>query len=146
MRRAAKKTLDLGSTAEEPMLCPFRGRHIVRQTGPDFRVRLGLVLILCFFSSCSDGAPGRAAYQESGCPRCHGSDLRGTKLGPTLGNLKDRWNRPRLEEFLASPDRFRADDQRLARLAEKYSSPMPTFLMSDTLRTNLAAYLLKDPN
>ena len=104
--------------------------------------RFALLFLLLSLSSCDEGPVGRADFVRSGCPRCHGSDLKGTRLGPPLKGLSQHWNRTRMEAFLAHPDSFRALDPRLARVAAAYPAPMPTFLMPDSLRGNLVIYLL----
>jgi hypothetical protein len=111
-----------------------------------FRLRwlFGAALAVVGFltTACSESDPERAAFRDSGCPRCHGADFGGTKLGPPLTDLSNHWDTAGLKRFLALPDSVRAADKRLSRLAERYPSPMPTFVMSDSLRSTLAAYLL----
>ena len=96
------------------------------------------VLIL---ASC-DASPEREAYVESGCPRCHGSDLSGTPMGPPLTDVRSSWDESGLRSFLHHPDSARVHSKRLSAIAEKYPAPMPAFVMSDSMRTLLATYLL----
>jgi len=63
-------------------------------------------------------------------------------MGPPLKGLDAFWDEEGLEVFLARPDSFRLGDSRLRGVAEQYPSPMPTFVMPDSLRTRLAVYLL----
>ena len=79
----------------------------------------------------------------SGCPRCHGSSLDGTPQGPPLQGLAAFWDQESLQEFLLRPESFRKDDPRLNLVAESYPSPMPTFVMPDSLRSRIAEYLLR---
>ncbi len=101
---------------------------------------LGAALLLS--RACSSPPPGREAYLESGCPRCHGADLSGTGQGPALRNLRAHWDRERLNAFLEAPDRFRRRSERLEQIARRYSTPMPAFVMGDSTRRRIAAYLL----
>lgn len=37
------------------------------------------------------------------CSRCHGSDLAGTPMAPSILNLKGKWNETELTEYLKNP-------------------------------------------
>ena len=104
--------------------------------------RLLWTLVIGGLLACGDSTPGRSDYVQSGCPRCHGSDLSGNRLGPPLHGLDAFWDQAGLESFLAKPDSFRVSDDRLRIVAARNPTPMPTFVMPDSLRGSIAAYLL----
>ena len=100
-----------------------------------------LFVLLLF--QCGPGEPQvREAYTNSGCPRCHGSDLAGTMQGPSLTNINRLWDRTSLSAFLANPDSFRMSSRRLNLVAEQYPAPMPQFVMPDTTREQIVDYLV----
>lgn len=101
---------------------------------------LGLLLSL---ATCS-GSPGRRAYLDSGCPRCHGTDRSGSATGPSLKDLKYIWTKEDLVRFLKGPAEFTASDPRLKALSERYGTKMPAFAMDEETRKALAEYLLKE--
>ncbi len=115
--------------------------QVRRQYGRPARGGRFALLVLLVGAACGEDPEGREAYVESGCPRCHGSDLQGTRLGPSLNGLNAHWDREGLTAFLARPDSFRTSDQRLELVAQQFPSPMPTFVMPDTLRAQLVTYL-----
>lgn len=118
------------------MTVPRAGSVLFRPGGV-LRVATALLLL-----ACGDTSPGRRAYVDSGCARCHASDLSGTTLGPSLEGMDRFWDQATLRAFLADPDSFRTRDPRLRRVAEQYPAPMPTFMMPDTLRSQIARYLV----
>ena len=107
-----------------------------------FRSRWVSAAVAVTLLACTEGDPGRSVYKESGCPRCHASDLSGTRLGPPLNRVPSDWGRRELLAFLEAPDKVRIENTRLKQIAEKYPAPMPLFLMSDSTRAQLADYLL----
>ena len=66
--------------------------------------------------------------RNNGCVSCHGSDLRGSNLGPSLMNVKQYWgNREELISYLRNPSSF-MDKDRFRAYKEKYPSVvMPPF-------------------
>lgn len=66
--------------------------------------------------------------KNNGCASCHGSDLRGSNLGPSLMNVKENWsNREELISYLRNPNSF-MDKDRFRAYKEKYPSVvMPPF-------------------
>ncbi len=103
---------------------------------------LALLVGATFASVSCEDRPGRAAYVDSGCPRCHAADLTGTRLGPPLTWVSFHWNESELRLFLTKPDSFRVHDERLRLVAEQYPAPMPIFVMTDSVRAHLVGYLL----
>ena len=108
-------------------------------------IRVGVVLVGLVFLGCGESPPGRSLYTDSGCARCHASDLSGTRLGPPLRGMAEHWDEAGLVAFLEAPDRIRVEDDRLRAVAERYPAPMPVFIMSDSARSTLATYLLSAP-
>ena len=41
------------------------------------------------------------------CLTCHGKDLNGTGMGPSLANLSDNWNKTDLVGYFKNPDDFK---------------------------------------
>lgn len=66
--------------------------------------------------------------RNNGCVSCHGSDLRGSNLGPSLMEVKRYWtNREELISYLRNPSSF-MDKDRFRAYKEKYPSVvMPPF-------------------
>jgi len=62
-----------------------------------------------------------------GCVNCHGADLSGTNMGPSLKNLSDHWGKESLITYLRNPSAF-MDEERFKEYRKKYSSQiMPSF-------------------
>lgn len=102
-------------------------------------------LLLLAFAACSE-SQGRNVYVASGCARCHGTDLAGGTLGPSLKDLKARWTRDELVRFLESPGAYAAQDGRLGALEKRYPMPMPRFAMREETRRELVEFLLGQPD
>jgi mono/diheme cytochrome c family protein len=83
------------------------------------------------------------AYIDSGCARCHGGGLSGSKLGPSLRGLQSDWRKEELVKFLKAPNAYKLQDERLQTIAKRYRVPMPAFSMDDKSREILADYLLE---
>jgi len=66
--------------------------------------------------------------RNNGCVSCHGSDLRGSNLGPSLMEVKQHWtSREELISYLRNPSSF-MDKDRFRAYKEKYPSVvMPPF-------------------
>ena len=113
-------------------------------------VSLGLLVLVVL--ACGGGEPadpelvrlGREVYREEGCGACHGADLRGAPMGPSLERLSKRWESESLEHFLIAPDEAIAASSRLRRLDAEYSADMPGVFNRDGERLRaLVAYLLE---
>jgi len=61
-----------------------------------------------------------------GCVSCHGADLKGTALAPTLYNAKEYWSREKLIGYLRDPSSYSGDD-RFEAYKAKYKSLMPSY-------------------
>ena len=62
-----------------------------------------------------------------GCVNCHGKDLTGTKMAPSLMQVKNNWSRQNLINYLRNPQSF-MDSERLKEYQKKYPGViMPSF-------------------
>ncbi len=62
-----------------------------------------------------------------GCVNCHGSDLTGTKMAPSLMQVKDNWTRQDLINYLRNPQSY-MDSGRFKEFQKKYPGViMPAF-------------------
>ena len=65
--------------------------------------------------------------QNFGCVNCHGGDLSGTPMAPSLKNLKQHWGKESLLSYLRNPNEF-MDEERFKEYKEKYPNQiMPSF-------------------
>ena len=76
------------------------------------------------------------------CFTCHGNDLNGTGMGPSLANVSDNWKKVNLVSYFQNPKAF-LSNPRMAALSEKYNRSMPAQeRMSIEELEALADYLL----
>jgi len=62
-----------------------------------------------------------------GCVNCHGGDLAGTPMAPSLKNLKQYWGKESLLSYLRNPNEF-MNEERFKEYKEKYPGQiMPSF-------------------
>ena len=61
-----------------------------------------------------------------GCNKCHGDNLQGTDLAPSLVNVGEHWNRTELINYLRNPDSY-VNDKRFIEYKKKYKIPMTSF-------------------
>lgn len=109
------------------------------------------LFLLPFLAACSmrgqpsNGAVGAEIYAVSGCAACHGDDLRGSNLAPSLLGLGQYWRRADLAGFFSSPDRAAALESRLGTLGKEYQMVMPPYdHLSAEQRNTLAVWLLQN--
>ena len=69
---------------------------------------------------------GLTLISNQGCVRCHGTDLNGTDLAPSLFDVKNYWSRDNLINYLRNPQSY-SGDERFETYKEKYKSLMPPF-------------------
>lgn len=71
---------------------------------------------------------GEKLVLSFGCTNCHGSDLAGTNMGPSLKNLKQYWSdRDNLINYLRNPNSF-MDKERFKEYKQKYPNGiMPSY-------------------
>ena len=61
------------------------------------------------------------------CTTCHGTDIKGTKMGPSLYHVSEFWTRDNLINYLRNPTSF-SDTKRFQDYTEKFPGMiMPTF-------------------
>jgi cytochrome c2 len=61
------------------------------------------------------------------CTTCHGPDLNGTKMGPSLYHVSEYWTRDKLINYLRNPTSF-SDTKRFQKYTEEFPGMiMPTF-------------------
>ncbi len=78
-----------------------------------------------------------------GCNRCHGDNLQGTKLAPSLVNVGVNWNRAELINYLRNPDSY-GNDERFIEYKKKYKIPMTPFSSVDVkILGKIADYVLE---
>jgi mono/diheme cytochrome c family protein len=62
-----------------------------------------------------------------GCKNCHGSDLAGTNVAPSLKGLKQFWSKDQLTNYLRNPSSY-MDSDRFKTYQQKYPNMvMPSF-------------------
>ena len=69
---------------------------------------------------------GLTLINRAGCAKCHGQDLKGTKLGPGLVSAKEFWKRNDLINYLRNPQSY-SDDERIEEYKKQYKSIMPAY-------------------
>lgn len=87
---------------------------------------------------------GDKLVQSFGCSNCHGSDLAGTNMGPSLKGLKEFWSsRDNLINYLRNPNSF-MDSDRFKEYKAKYPNGiMPSYGNKDVKDLGkIADYLL----
>ena len=78
----------------------------------------------------SDGkvetSEGLALMQSNGCITCHGSDLKGTGMGPALVSLNKYYDREKLINYMRNPAAYMSEG-RLKEMKEKFRTIMPAY-------------------
>lgn len=87
---------------------------------------------------------GAAIYAGSNCSLCHGSDLAGNSLGPSLADVDEHWTVEKLAAYFEDPALTIERDPRLQMLADEYSAEMPAYdHLFDHHRTVLAEWVIE---
>lgn len=73
---------------------------------------------------------GESLIGELGCVNCHGNDLGGTAMAPSLHGLASVYSKEQLVAYLQNPS-SQNNSERYQVLKSKYSSPMPSFNSHD---------------
>lgn len=96
-----------------------------------------------YYSESAD-VNGLALFNRAGCVSCHGSDLKGTNVGPSLMSVKDYWKRDNLINYLRNPSSY-SGDERFDNYRAKYNNVvMPSYSNLDVKDLGkIADYLLK---
>ncbi len=85
---------------------------------------------------------GTELVTKIGCVACHGNDLKGTKLGPSLYAANQYWKRDDLINYLRNPSAF-MDEDRMEAYQKEYKSVMPPYENIDVKDLGkIADYLL----
>ena len=75
----------------------------------------------------SEELSGEELISKLGCINCHGNELNGTKMGPSLHAVKDNWSRDKLINYLRNPSSY-MDSDRFKDYQTKYPGViMPSF-------------------
>ncbi len=74
----------------------------------------------------SASVDGLTLINRVGCTNCHGVDLKGTKLGPTLYSAKEYWSRDKLINYLRNPASY-SGDERFEAYKAQYNTVMPGY-------------------
>lgn len=76
------------------------------------------------------------------CYTCHGNDLNGTGMGPSLAKISENWEKISLVSYFKNPQAF-LSNPRMAVIKENYNRDMPAqeTMTQEELET-LADYLL----
>ncbi|HPN36788.1 MAG TPA: cytochrome c [Melioribacteraceae bacterium] len=86
---------------------------------------------------------GLVLATKIGCANCHGSDLKGSGLAPSLVEVKKYWNRDELINYLRNPSSF-GNNERITEYKEKYRSVMPAYNNIDVKELGkIADYIIK---
>ncbi len=92
----------------------------------------------------SEELTGEQLVSQLGCVNCHGSDLSGTKMAPSLHNVKNNWSRDKLINYLRNPSSY-MDADRFKEFKSQYPGViMPSFGNIEVKELGkVAEYLLK---
>ena len=79
-----------------------------------------------------------------GCTTCHGSDFRGSRMGPGLYGISQYWSRDKLINYFRNPASY-ADTERFKEHQQKYPGlMMPSFSNIDVKELGkIADYLME---
>ncbi|MCF6270004.1 MAG: cytochrome c [Melioribacteraceae bacterium] len=95
--------------------------------------------------STEDQSPEKYAEElmaNNKCFTCHGKNLEGARMGPSLANVKENWEKGDLVSYFKNPKAF-LSNPRMAVLKDKYSKEMPAQdKLSHKELDALAEYLL----
>lgn len=85
-----------------------------------------------YVTTVDDKKPDAAILMKNfGCVTCHGQNFQGSKVGPTLYNLKEIYTRDELINYLRNPSSYMEKD-RFKAYKEKYKNIiMPPFNNKD---------------
>lgn len=104
-----------------------------------------LVLLLAACAPSSEEGPldGAALYKRQNCAACHGMNRQGSGLAPAIDAVGQHWTVDGLAEYLADPQGYAANDERLKAQGERYRMPMTPYKhLSVEERKAIAAYVI----
>ncbi len=92
----------------------------------------------------SEEMTGEKLVMSFGCINCHGADLAGTNMGPSLKGIKQYWNsRDNLINYLRNPNSFMDSDRFKAYKVKYPNGIMPSYGNKDVKDLGkIADYLL----
>lgn len=83
---------------------------------------------------------GYAVFRARGCQTCHGTDATGSRMGPSLAEARLHFDRASLAQYLADPNTFIGENDRLLELQARYPRiEMPAY--PDLSESDLEALL-----
>lgn len=86
---------------------------------------------------------GMALITKIGCVSCHGSDLNGSPMAPSLLSVKEYWTRDNLINYLRNPSSYNGD-KRFENYKQMYNRVMPSYNNIDVKQLGtIADYLLQ---
>lgn len=93
--------------------------------------------------SANENISGLELINSFGCITCHGNDLKGTEMAPTLYGLEANYSRDNLINYLRNPNSF-MDSDRFKAFKQKYKNViMPSYNNRDVKDLGkIAEYLL----
>jgi mono/diheme cytochrome c family protein len=87
--------------------------------------------------------PGYAIYTRRGCNVCHGPDLGGSNMAPSLLDAQEHWTAETFARYLADPDSSVRANERLKQLDAKYSMfVMPAYPLDEVELVPLTSLIL----
>ena len=75
-------------------------------------------------------ATGESLIGELGCVNCHGNDLGGTAMGPSLHGLASVYSKEQIVAYLQDPS-SQAGSDRYKLMSQRFSGAMPSFRNRD---------------
>jgi len=92
----------------------------------------------------SENLSPKELIAKLGCITCHGNDLQGTRMGPSLHKVAEYWSRDKLINYLRNPTSF-SDTERFQKYVEQFPGMiMPPFGNIDVKDLGkIADYLLE---
>lgn len=86
---------------------------------------------------------GMELITKIGCTSCHGKDLKGSSIAPSLVSVKKYWSRDKLINYLRNPSTYNSD-KRFEKYKEMYRTLMPSYNNIDVKQLGIIAdYLLQ---
>ena len=75
----------------------------------------------------SENLSAKELMNKLGCITCHGNEMQGTKMGPSLHNVAEYWSRDKLINYLRNPTSF-SDTERFKKFEDQFPGMiMPAF-------------------
>jgi mono/diheme cytochrome c family protein len=100
---------------------------------------------------CGDSKPpdpraaGKRLFASQGCMACHMTRGEGSMMGPPLRGLAANWTREKLASYMADPEGYSSNDERLKSIKARFKTPMAPVKAPEADRLALADYVLTFP-